>query len=99
SSKGHEAYKWWTGERLNRGKPTAQHIKIDVSHDALGQGRLCEDKIWRQIVTIMDAEARGCDLFDLDELRFEYNAEQFANLLMCEFVDDEIGRASCRERG
>src|SRR5690606_7342551 len=28
------------------------------------------------------------DLFDLDELRFEYNAEQFANLLMCEFVDD-----------
>jgi hypothetical protein len=39
-------------------------------------------------VTILDAEARGCDLFDLDELRFEYNDEQFANLLMCEFVDD-----------
>lgn len=88
SSKGHEAYKWWTGERLNRGKPSAQHIKLDVSHDALSQGRLCDDKIWRQIVTILDAEARGCDLFDLDELRFEYNAEQFANLLMCEFVDD-----------
>lgn len=89
SSMGHPAYKWWTGERLNKGKPAAQHVKIDVSHDALGPGRLCpEDKIWRQIVTIMDAEARGCDLFDLDELRFEYNAEQFANLLMCEFVDD-----------
>jgi uncharacterized protein YjcR len=89
SSMGHPAYKWWTGERLNKGKPTAQHVKIDLSHDALGPGRLCpEDKIWRQIVTIMDAEARGCDLFDLDELRFEYNAEQFANLLMCEFVDD-----------
>ncbi|WPP47721.1 terminase ATPase subunit family protein [Pseudomonas sp. AN-1] len=89
SSKGHPAYKWWTGERVNKGKPAAQHVKIDLSHDALGPGRLCqEDKIWRQIVTIMDAEARGCDLFDLDELRFEYNAEQFANLLMCEFVDD-----------
>lgn len=88
SSKGHEAYKWWTGERLNKGKPSAQHIKLDVSHDALGQGRLCDDKIWRQIVTILDAEARGCDLFDLEELRFEYNAEQWANLLMCEFVDD-----------
>lgn len=88
SSKGHEAYKWWTGERLNRGKPSAQHIKLDVSHDALSQGRLCDDKIWRQIVTILDAEARGCDLFNLDELRFEYNAEQWANLLMCEFVDD-----------
>ncbi len=34
SSKGHEAYKWWTGERLNKGKPSAQHIKLDVSHDA-----------------------------------------------------------------
>lgn len=89
SSMSHPAYKWWTGERLNKGKPAAKHINIDLSHDALGQGHLCkEDRIWRQIVTILDAEARGCDLFDLEELRFEYNAEQFANLLMCEFVDD-----------
>ncbi|SEJ13451.1 Uncharacterized protein YjcR [Azotobacter beijerinckii] len=88
SSKGHPAYRWWTGERLNEGKPAADRISIDVSHDALAQGRRCEDKIWRQIVTILDASGRGCDLFDLDELRFEYNAEQFANLLMCEFVDD-----------
>jgi uncharacterized protein YjcR len=88
SSMAHEAYKLWTGERFNKGKPTAQHLKLDVSHDALGQGRLCEDRIWRQIVTILDAEQRGCDLFDLEELRFEYNPEQFANLLMCQFVDD-----------
>lgn len=88
SSMAHEAYKWWTGERLNKGKPTAQHLKMDVSHHALAQGRLCDDRIWRQIVTIMDADERGCDLFDLEELRFEYNAEQFANLLMCQFVDD-----------
>lgn len=88
SSMAHEAYKWWTGERLNKGKPTAQHLKMDVSHHALAQGRFCEDRIWRQIVTIMDADERGCDLFDLEELRFEYNAEQFANLLMCQFVDD-----------
>ncbi|QFG28506.1 terminase ATPase subunit family protein [Pseudomonas umsongensis] len=88
SSMAHEAYKLWTGERFNKGKPTAQHLKLDVSHDALAQGRLCEDRIWRQIVTILDAEQRGCDLFDLEELRFEYNAEQFANLLMCQFVDD-----------
>lgn len=88
SSMAHEAYKLWTGERFNKGKPTAQHLKLDVSHDALGQGRLCKDRIWRQIVTILDAEQRGCDLFDLEELRFEYNPEQFANLLMCQFVDD-----------
>ncbi|MBA1187575.1 terminase ATPase subunit family protein [Pseudomonas entomophila] len=88
SSMAHEAYTFWTGERFNKGKPTAQQVAIDVSHDALQQGRLCEDRIWRQIVTILDAEGRGCDLFDLDELRLEYDAAAFQNLLMCEFVDD-----------
>lgn len=88
SSMAHQAYTFWTGERFNKGKPVAQHLKIDVSHDALGPGRLCEDRLWRQIVTILDAERRGCDLFDLEELRREYSAEAFSNLLMCEFVDD-----------
>jgi uncharacterized protein YjcR len=88
SSMAHEAYTFWTGERFNKGKPAAQQIKLDVSHGALHQGRLCEDRLWRQIVTILDAEAGGCDLFDIDELRLEYAAEAFQNLLMCEFVDD-----------
>lgn len=88
SSMAHEAYTFWTGERFNKGKPAAQRVKIDVSHNALQQGRLCEDRVWRQIVTILDAEDRGCDLFDLDELRQEYDAEAFQNLLMCQFIDD-----------
>ncbi|HEJ3970055.1 TPA: terminase ATPase subunit family protein [Pseudomonas aeruginosa] len=88
SSMAHEAYTFWTGERFNKGKPSAQHLTLDVSHSALQQGRLCEDRIWRQIVTILDAEGRGCDLFDIDELRLEYDAAAFQNLLMCEFVDD-----------
>jgi len=88
SSMAHQAYSFWTGERFNKGRPTAQHLKIDVSHDALAGGRLCEDRLWRQIVTILDAERRGCDLFDIEELRREYSADAFANLLMCEFVDD-----------
>ncbi|WP_225775922.1 terminase ATPase subunit family protein [Pseudomonas sp. Marseille-Q5115] len=88
SSMAHEAYSFWTGERFNKGKPAAQRISLDVSHDALQGGRLSEDRIWRQIVTILDAEARGCDLFDLEELRLEYSADAFANLLMCQFVDD-----------
>lgn len=88
SSMGHEAYPFWTGERRNRGRPASERIKIDVSHDALINGRACEDRVWRQIVTIMDAARRGCDLFDVEELREEYSAEAFANLLMCEFVDD-----------
>ncbi|WP_286977317.1 terminase ATPase subunit family protein [Pseudomonas sp.] len=88
SSMGHEAYPFWTGERFNKGKPTAQHLNINVKHEALQHGRLCEDKIWRQIVTILDAEQGGCDLFDIEELRLEYSADAFANLLMCQFVDD-----------
>lgn len=88
SSMAHEAYTFWTGERFNKGKPTAQHIKLDVSHGALQGGRVCDDNIWRQIVTILDAEQRGCDLFDIDELRLEYDAAAFQNLLMCQFVDD-----------
>ena len=39
-------------------------------------------------MTILDAEARGCDLFDLEELRMEYDAPSFENLMMCQFVDD-----------
>lgn len=88
STMAHEAYKFWTGERRNRGKPVSQRIHLDVSHEALQGGRACEDRVWRQIVTIMDAARRGCDLFDLDELREEYSPDAFANLLMCEFVDD-----------
>ncbi|SDS50383.1 Uncharacterized protein YjcR [Halopseudomonas litoralis] len=88
SSMAHEAYSFWTGERFNKGKPAAQRLSIDVSHDALQQGRLCEDKLWRQIVTILDAQGRGCDLFDIEELRQEYSADAYANLLMCQFVDD-----------
>lgn len=88
SSMAHEAYTFWTGERFNKGKPSAEHINVDVSHAELQQGRLCEDSIWRQIVTILDAADRGCDLFDIDELRREYDAAAFQNLLMCQFVDD-----------
>jgi uncharacterized protein YjcR len=88
SSMAHQAYSFWTGERRNRGKPADQRVSIDVSHDALQRGRACEDRVWRQIVTIMDAQRRGCDLFDIEELREEYSPDAFANLLMCEFVDD-----------
>lgn len=88
STTAHEAYTFWTGERFNRGKPKDKRLQIDVSHNSLKDGRFCEDRMWRQIVTILDAENGGCDLFDINELRFEYSAEEFANLLMCQFIDD-----------
>ena len=90
SSIAHEAHPYWTGDRKNRRRKKADQLKIDVSHAALKDGRLCEDREWRHIVTIYDAEAGGCDLFDIEELKDEYAADEFANLFMCEFVDDSL---------
>lgn len=90
STVAHQAYPYWTGERRNRRVKKADRIEIDVSHASLKEGRLCEDGVWRHIVTIEDAEKSGCDLFDIEELRLEYAPDEFANLLMCEFVDDTL---------
>ncbi|NLC24426.1 MAG: terminase, partial [Oxalobacter sp.] len=89
SSMSHEAYPFWTGDSFNRRRKKEDRVQIDVSHKSLAEGRLCEDRVWRQIVTIEDAEKGGCDLFDIDELRnYEYSPDQFDNLLMCNFIDD-----------
>ncbi|MCD9473088.1 terminase, partial [Photobacterium phosphoreum] len=63
STMSHEAYPFWSGEKRAKKKDGATAKKMDVSHKALQKGKLCTDKIWRQIVTIYDAEAGGCDLF------------------------------------
>ncbi len=88
SSIAHGAYTFWTGEHANKGRSKDKHVHFDVTHKALAGGRLCEDRQWRQIVTVEDAVASGCDLFDIDELRLEYSPEEYANLLMCQFIDD-----------
>ncbi|MDI5893091.1 terminase large subunit domain-containing protein [Halomonas rhizosphaerae] len=88
SSIGHEAYPFWTGEMFNKRRKKADRQAFDVSREALAGGRLCPDGQWRQVVTVEDAIAGGCDLFDLEQLRLEYSEDEFANLLMCEFVDD-----------
>ncbi|MEB0138010.1 terminase ATPase subunit family protein [Undibacterium sp. CCC2.1] len=89
SSITHEAYPFWTGDLFNKRRPKKDQVHIDISHARLQSGYTGEDKIWRQIVTIMDAERGGCNLFDIDELRsYEYSPDQFDNLLMCHFIDD-----------
>ncbi|MBP1000628.1 terminase large subunit domain-containing protein, partial [Serratia fonticola] len=90
STLGHGAFPFWSGELFNKGrKSTKEHVEIDISHKALAAGKLCDDGQWRQIVTIEDALAGGCDLFDLDTLKRENSADDFRNLFMCEFVDDK----------
>ena len=90
SSISHEAYPFWTGDQYNKGRKKADRIEFDVSHAACNQGALYQDGQWRNMITVEDALARGCDLFDLDQLRLEYNDDEYRNLLMCEFVDDAL---------
>lgn len=88
SSLSHEAYPFWSGDLYNRGRKKADRIEFDVSHSACNMGRLYQDGQWRNMITVEDAVARGCNLFDLQQLRLEYNDDEYRNLLMCEFVDD-----------
>ncbi len=90
SSVNHGAYPFWTGALFNRKKAKADRVDIDVTWANLRHGQVGPDRKWRQIVTVTDAEAEGCDLFDIAELRDEYSADDFANLFMCEFVDDAL---------
>ncbi|WP_373746211.1 terminase large subunit domain-containing protein [Neisseria dentiae] len=88
SSEGHPAYGFWSGSDYNDGRPRSEHIKLDLSHAALKNGRLDADAQWRQIVTIHDALASGCNLFDLDYLRRRNPPDKFAQLFECQFVPD-----------
>jgi uncharacterized protein YjcR len=86
----HGAYPFWSGELFNKGREDRNdRIELDISHHALAKGQLCGDGQWRQIVTIEDALAGGCNLFNIDTLKQENSAEDFRNLFMCEFVDDQ----------
>lgn len=88
STKAHPAYPFWTGDHWRQGKPERADIEFPSFDELRDGGRLCPDKQWRYVVTIEDAIAGGCELFDIDELRDEYNGDDFANLFMCVFVDD-----------
>lgn len=88
STLAHAAWPFWSGEHFNKGRPKAQHLQLDISHAALAAGMRCPDGQWRQIVTILDALAGGCDLFDLNQLRLENAPQEFNQLFMCQFIDD-----------
>ncbi|EEX3304649.1 terminase ATPase subunit family protein [Escherichia coli] len=90
SSLAHGAYPFWSGEQFNRGRSDkSERVDIDITHAALAKGVACPDGQWRQIVTIEDALAKGCTLFNIDTLKRENSVDEFRNLFMCEFVDDK----------
>lgn len=88
STIGHQSHEFWSGEVYNKGKPKADRVEFDLSHEALKDGADCPDGQWRQIVTLDDAIAAGFDLIDPDLLRQEYNDQDYANLYGCQWVDD-----------
>lgn len=81
----HEAFSLWSGEdfqqRFARRKPWPDDA-------ALRAGTACPDSWFRQIVTLDDAMAGGCDLFDLAQLKLEYSTDDFEQLFRCRFIDD-----------
>ncbi|WP_020410995.1 terminase large subunit domain-containing protein [Hahella ganghwensis] len=85
SVKSHGAYTLWSGEKYNEHRKT--RADFDLSHKTLKQGLLGPDKVWRNIVTVEDAEDQGCDLFDIEELRTEYTESEFNNLFLCAFME------------
>ncbi len=88
SAQGHQAYKTWTGEKHNAKLPEKQRTPFNVGHAALKNGAMFADGMWRHMVTVEDAEAQGCDLFDIEQLKLEYSKDEFDNLFMCKFIDD-----------
>lgn len=85
----HPGYGLWTGDWFNeRNKVKRREFP---GFTEMQSGILCPDNTWRKIITLKDAMAGGCDLFDWDDLQLEYGPEEFRNLFMCEFVDDTNG--------
>jgi uncharacterized protein YjcR len=87
----HPAYELWSGAHYNRHKSEKQKAVFDISHEALMHGEKGADRFWRQIVTVEDAEAAGCDLFDLEELQTENggrDGDAYKNKYLCQFIDD-----------
>ena len=84
----HPAYAFFSGKAFNKNRAKADKVEIDISHENLKSGKLCADRQWKQIVTINDAIEGGCNLFNIDDLIAENSKEEFEQLFLCQFADD-----------
>lgn len=84
----HPAYAFFSGKAFNKNRAKADKVEIDISHENLKSGKLCADRQWKQIVTINDAMEGGCNLFNIDDLVAENSKEEFEQLFLCQFADD-----------
>ena len=81
----HDAFGLWSGEDFQQRYAKRKPWPDDA---ALRAGTACPDSWFRQIVTLDDAMAGGCDLFDLAQLKLEYSTDDFEQLFRCRFIDD-----------
>lgn len=89
SAMSHPAYDLWSGERYKeRFRKRNQEVPEFPTEKQLRNGEICPDGAFRKIITLHDAMAQGCDLFDLEELEQEYPDEEFDQLFRCRFIDD-----------
>lgn len=80
STMAHDAYPKWRGKK--------EH-DIDISHQALKEGALGVDFIFRQMITVDDAIKKGATFFNMAKLKRKYPVKEiFDNLLRCKFLDD-----------
>ena len=84
----HSAYAFFSGKAFNRDRPKSEKVEIDISHENLKNGKFCADSQWKQIVSIYDAMEGGCNLFNIDDLIAENSKEEFEQLFLCQFADD-----------
>jgi uncharacterized protein YjcR len=86
SAVSHQAYPFWSGEKFRNGKHKSAKDPWP-SEKQIAAGARCPDGQWRQVITILDAIAGGCDRFDLEQLRLEFDGDKFEQLFMCKFID------------
>ena len=84
STECHGAYAMWSGEKYNNNRKNK--VDFDVTAKNLKDGKIGPDRIWRNVITIKEAERKGCDLFDIEQLKTEYTTTEFDNLFMCKFI-------------
>lgn len=89
TAKSHEAYPMWSMDKFNeRMKHESKPLVPLPGKKELKAGVLCADQNFRKIITIYDAEAKGCNLFDIEHLKLTYAEWEFKQLFCCEFIDD-----------
>jgi len=97
SAVSHQAYPFWSGDEFRNSKRGKKAGGEWPSEAAYTQGALCPDGQWRKTITLDDAIAGGCDLFDLEQLQLEYDEDKFQQLFYCKFIDSSQSAFSLKD--